>query len=85
MDPYDIILHPYVTEKTLRMIEEDNALQFVVKMNANKKMIKEAVEKIFNVKVEKVNTRITKKGKIAVVKLKPEYKAEDIGMRIGIF
>ncbi|MCD6331249.1 MAG: 50S ribosomal protein L23 [Thermoplasmata archaeon] len=85
MDPYDIILHPYVTEKTLRMIEEDNALQFVVKMDANKKMIKEAVEKIFNVKVEKVNTRITKKGKIAVVKLKPEYKAEDIGMRIGIF
>ncbi|HDN96224.1 MAG: 50S ribosomal protein L23 [Thermoplasmata archaeon] len=85
MDPYDIILHPYVTEKTMRMIEENNALQFVVRMDANKKMIKEAVEKIFNVKVEKVNTRITKKGKIAVVKLTPEYKAEDIGMRIGIF
>lgn len=85
MNPYDIILHPYVTEKTMRMIEENNALQFVVRMDANKKMIKEAVEKIFNVKVEKVNTRITKKGKIAVVKLAPEYKAEDIGMRIGIF
>jgi len=85
MDPYDIILHPYVTEKTMRMIEENNALQFVVRVDANKKMIKEAVEKIFNVKVEKVNTRITKKGKIAVVKLTPEYKAEDIGMRIGIF
>ncbi len=85
MDPYDIIMHPYVTEKTLMLIEKNNALQFVVKIDANKKMIKEAVEKIFNVKVEKVNTRITKKGKIATVKLAPEYKAEDIGMRIGIF
>jgi large subunit ribosomal protein L23 len=85
MDPYDIIEHPYVTEKTLMLIEKNNTLQFVVKMDANKKMIKEAVEKIFEVKVEKVTTRITKKGKIATVKLTPEYKAEDIGMRIGIF
>ena len=43
MDPYDIILHPYVTEKTMRMIEENNALQFVVRVDDNKKMIKEAV------------------------------------------
>ena len=85
MDPYDVIEHPYVTEKTLSLIEENNALQFVVKMDANKKMIKEAVEKIFEVKVEKVTTRITKRGKIAVVKLSPEHNAEDIGMRIGIF
>ncbi len=85
MDPYDVIEHPYVTEKTLMLIEKNNALQFVVKMTANKKMIKEAVEKIFDVKVDKVTTRITKKGKIATVKLSPEYNAEDIGMRIGIF
>ncbi len=85
MDPYDVIEHPYVTEKTLSLIEENNALQFVVKMDANKKMIKEAVEKIFEVKVDKVTTRITKRGKIAVVKLSAEHNAEDIGMRIGIF
>lgn len=85
MNPYEIIQHPYVTEKTLMLIEKNNALQFIVKMDANKKMIKEAVEKIFEVKVAKVTTRITKKGKIATVKLHPEYKAEDIGMRIGIF
>ncbi|MCD6473889.1 MAG: 50S ribosomal protein L23 [Thermoplasmata archaeon] len=85
MNPYEIILHPYVTEKTLAMIENNNALQFAVKMDANKKQIREAVEKIFDVKVEKVTTKIGKRGKIATVKLKPEYNAEDIGMRIGIF
>jgi len=85
MDPYEVVEHPYVTEKTLMLIEKNNALQFVVRTDANKNMIKEAVEKIFDVKVAKVTTRLTKKGKIATVKLTPEYNAEDIGMRIGIF
>jgi large subunit ribosomal protein L23 len=85
MDPYDIIEHPYVTEKTLMLIENNNSLQFVVRTNANKKMIKEALEQIFQIGIVSVNTRITKRGKIAIVKLQPEDSAEDIGMRIGIF
>jgi large subunit ribosomal protein L23 len=85
MDPFDIIEHPYVTEKTLMLIEQNNSLQFIVRSDANKKMIKDAMKKIFEIEVENVNTRITKKGKIATVKLKPDYNAEDIGMRIGIF
>ena len=85
MDPYDIIYHPYVTEKTMNMMEKDNALELVVKRRANKPQIKKAVEKMFEVKVKDVNTRITKKGKHAIVTFMPEFKAEDIGMRIGIF
>ena len=85
MDPYDIIYHPYVTEKTMNMMEKDNALELVVKRKANKQQIKKAVEKMFEVKVKDVNTRITKKGKHAIVTFMPEFKAEDIGMRIGVF
>jgi len=85
MDPYDIIYHPYVTEKTMNMMEKDNALELVVKIRANKQQIKKAVEKMFEVKVKDVNTRITKKGKHAIVTFMPEFKAEDIGMRIGVF
>jgi len=85
MDPYDIIYHPYVTEKTMNMMEKDNALELVVKRRANKQQIKRAVEKMFEVKVKDVNTRITKKGKHAIVAFMPEFKAEDIGMRIGVF
>jgi large subunit ribosomal protein L23 len=85
MDPYDIIYHPYVTEKTMTMMEKNNALELVVKRRANKQQIKRAVEKMFEVKVKDVNTRITKKGKHAIVTFMPEFKAEDIGMRIGVF
>ncbi len=85
MDPYKIIYHPFVTEKTMNFMEKNNALEFVVKRNANKKQIKTAIEKMFEAKVKDVNTRITKKGKHAIVTFMPEFKAEDIGMRIGIF
>ena len=85
MDPYDIIFHPYVTEKTMNFMDKNNALEFVVRRNANKKIIKKAVENMFEVKVMDVRTRITKNGKHAIVTFMPEFKAEDIGMRIGIF
>jgi len=85
MDPYKIIYHPFVTEKTMNFMEKNNALEFVVKRDADKNTIKKAVEEMFEVKVKEVNTRITKKGKHAIVIFMPEFKAEDIGMRIGIF
>ena len=85
MDSYDIVFHPYVTEKTMNFMEKNNSLEFVVKRNADKKQIKDAVEKLFEVKVKEVKTRITKHGKHAIVTFMPEFKAEDIGMRIGIF
>ena len=85
MDPYDIVYHPFVTEKTMNLMEENNALEFVVKRTANKKQIIRAIEEMFEVKVKDVNTKITKNGKHAIVMFMPEFKAEDIGMRIGIF
>ena len=85
MDPYDILYHPYVTEKTMNLMEKKNALEFVVKRRANKKQIKKAIEKMFEVEVKDVNTKITKNGKHAIITFTPEFKAEDIGMRIGIF
>lgn len=85
MDPYAIILFPYVTEKTMGHMQNNNALEFIVRRNANKATIKKAVEEMFDVKVKEINTRITKNGKHATVVFTPEYKAEDIGMRIGVF
>lgn len=85
MDPYKIIFHPFVTEKTMNFMDKNNAIEFVVKRDSNKYQIKKAIEEMFEVKVKEINTRITKKGKHAIVKFMPEFKAEDIGMRIGIF
>ena len=45
MDPYNIIYHPFVTEKTMNFMEKNNALEFVVKRNSTKKQIKDAIER----------------------------------------
>ena len=52
---YDVILKPLVTEKSMAGMG-DKKYVFLVHPDANKSMIKEAVEKIFGVKVESVNT-----------------------------
>ena len=59
---YDVIRRPIVTEKSTRA-SEANALVFEVAMEANKPLIKQAVEALFSVKVKAVNTVLTK-GKI---------------------
>ncbi len=86
MDPYKVILRPVVTEKAVAMIENENKLTFIVDRRATKGDIKRAVEAMFEVKVEKVNTLITMRGeKKAYVKLKPEYSASEVAARIGLF
>jgi large subunit ribosomal protein L23 len=84
-DPFKIIFHPFVTEKTMNLMENLNRLEFVVARGATKGQIKLAFEKLYNAKTEKINTMILKDGKHAIIKLKPEYSAGEIGMRIGIF
>jgi len=59
---YEVIRRPIVTEKST-MASEANALVFEVAKSANKPLIKEAVEALFNVKVKAVNTTVTK-GKV---------------------
>lgn len=59
---YDVIRRPIVTEKST-LASEANALVFEVAKHANKPLIKQAVETLFNVKVKAVNTVLTK-GKV---------------------
>jgi large subunit ribosomal protein L23 len=85
MNPYSIILRPYVTEKSLFAIEKDNRITFIVKRNATKDEIREAFEKIFDMKIQKINTMITKNGKKAMITIAPEHNAGDLATRLGIF
>jgi large subunit ribosomal protein L23 len=52
----DIIIAPIITEKTADEMQNNNTYTFEVAKSANKTQIKKAIENIFNVKVEKVNT-----------------------------
>ena len=64
LDPrhYDVILSPLITEKATAL-SEHNKVVFRVRADATKPQIKEAVEKLFDVKVVSVNTLVTK-GKV---------------------
>jgi large subunit ribosomal protein L23 len=54
----NIIIRPLVTEKMTAITEKTNKYGFIVDRRADKQQIKEAVEKLYNVKVESVNTLI---------------------------
>ena len=59
---YDVIVAPVITEKST-LASERSQVMFKVARNATKPQIKEAVEKLFDVKVKRVNTLI-RKGKV---------------------
>lgn len=55
MNAYDIVRRPVITEKSMSEMA-DKKYTFIVDVNANKTEIKDAVEEIFKVKVDKINT-----------------------------
>lgn len=80
-----LIKHFLVTEKTTSELEK-NVLTAIVNLKARKEEIKKEIEDLFDVEVEKINTLITPKGeKKAYIKLKPDYSAEEILSKLGVF
>ena len=85
MDPYEVILYPLMTEAASLTVEKENKLVFIVDLKANKSDVKKAVERLYEVKVEKVTLLVTPQGeKKACVKLQPNYKAADVAIKLGI-
>jgi large subunit ribosomal protein L23 len=85
MNPDEVILAVVRTQKAVSRIEKENKLTFVVRLEATKEDVKRAVEKLYGVKVEKVNTLVTPRGeKKAYVKLRPEYKAAELAVKLGV-
>jgi large subunit ribosomal protein L23 len=88
--PHQVILRPRVTEKGVFQSERTNQYTFEVNPLATKSQIKQAVESLFNVQVDKVATQTrrgksrrfrfkfgeTKSWKKAIVKLKPDNKID---------
>jgi large subunit ribosomal protein L23 len=77
---------PLISEKDFELIERENKLVIEVDIKATKHQIKEVIERLYGVKVEKINTLITPKGKKkAYVKLSEFDDATDIASRMGLF
>ena len=85
MDPYKIIKYPISTEKSIRLMESENKLMFVVDKKATKLEIKKAIETIFKTKIIKINTFNDHSGKKkAYVKFSEETPAIDIATEMGL-
>ena len=69
----------------MKKIVDNGTLVFTVDVKANKHQIKQAVKKLYDVDVAKVNTLIRPEGqKAAYVQLAPDYDALDVANKIGI-
>ncbi|MFH1409831.1 MAG: 50S ribosomal protein L23 [Nanoarchaeota archaeon] len=79
-----IIKYPLSTEKTIRLMESENKLVFVVDSAAHKPEIKKAVEDLFKAKVLKVTTLKYGSEKRAYVTFSPETPAIDIATQLGL-
>ena len=79
-----MILKPITSEKAVKMIDIENTLLFRVEKQVKRDQIKKEIEKIFNIKVDKVRTLIRGNHKYAYVKLKKENPAIDVATKLGM-
>eukprot|EP00249_Psilotum_nudum_P030406 c43003_g1_i1 orf=301-768(+) len=85
LDHFEVLKFPLTTESAMKKIEDNNTLVFIVDIRADKKKIKDAVKKMYDIQTKKVNTLITPKGlKKAYVRLTADYDALDVANKIGI-
>ena len=71
---YDVIVAPVITEKAT-ILSEQNKVVFKVAKLATKPQIKDAVEKLFDVKVKSVNT-LVRKGKVKIFRGRPGQQSD---------
>ena len=58
LDHHKVIIHPLNTESAMKKIEENNTLVFICDVKANKRQIKEALKKLYDVDCIRINTLI---------------------------
>ncbi len=74
-----------MSEDTVKLIETENKIVFIVHGNASKRDVWKAVEELYEVKVDQVHTLVTPEGKKkAYVRLNPESKASELAVKLGI-
>ena len=85
LEAYEIIQYPVITEKAIGMIESENKLTFVVHNNSDKNEVKNAIEELYKIKVDKINILNDRKGKKrAIVKINKKFKADDVATKLGV-
>mgnify|MGYP001573288250 CR=1 FL=1 len=82
---FGYLKYPLMTEKAIMLIEKENKISFIAHETATKGDIKKLIEKVYGVKVVKVNVVNDMKGRKKVsVKLDKKYKAEELAAKLGV-
>ncbi len=80
-----IVKYPLSTEKSIRLMQAENTLVFVVEKKAKRKEVRDTIEQLFKAKVAKVNLYNSVSGeKRAYVKFSAETPAIDIATQLGL-
>ena len=80
-----VIQYPLSTEKSIRLMDSENTLAFVVSPKSTRKDVKSSIEQLFSVKVESVRIYNNLDGrKRAYVKFSKESPAIDVATKMGI-
>jgi large subunit ribosomal protein L23 len=87
MHLYDVLVRPVITEKSVIDVDDYNKYTFEVDMRANKLLVKEAVEKAFDVRVQNVHIMVMpsktgRRGRRVVVR-KPRWKKAIVELASG--
>ncbi len=83
--PELVIVYPMMSEDTVKLIETENKITFIVNNKASKHDVRRAVEELYEVRVSRVSTLTTPEGKKkAYVKLSPESKASELAVKLGL-
>jgi len=85
LDKFQVLRRPLTTESAMKKIEDNNTLVFIVDLRSNKHQIKDAVQKMYGIKVKNVNTLIRPDcQKKAYVRLTADHDAMDVANKIGV-
>ncbi|KAJ1755632.1 60S ribosomal protein L25 [Coemansia sp. RSA 1591] len=84
LDQYSVLKQPLNTETAMKKIEDHNTLVFLVDVRANKRHIKAAVKKLYDVDAANINTLVRPDGvKKAYIRLPADVDALDVANKIG--
>uniref|UniRef100_F7FLC9 Large ribosomal subunit protein uL23 N-terminal domain-containing protein n=1 Tax=Monodelphis domestica TaxID=13616 RepID=F7FLC9_MONDO len=84
LDHYAMIMFPLTTESAMKKTEDNNTLIFIVDIEATKLQIKQAVKKLQDIDVARVNTLIWTDGEEAYLQLAPDATTLDVTNKIVI-
>lgn len=77
-------MKPIVTEKAVMFIESQNVLTFQTEKEKTKTEIKNEIENLFKVKIDKIRTKVHGNKKYVYAKLKKQFPAIDVATKLGL-